>query len=173
MQERLCGIPSGDPKLRQQRWLTESVFANEQEARGLCASLLRGPVRSRAPASLKETTRGGNAATENIMLYRDARPREGIDPGYGSRVGAGLRARRRRLQSAEPSSTLLRVLRQYFEKVLLTPTEVLHNYKEFMRLQDFGTLVVSAVGRIAAGSGRGRRPPTRWRRAAGDAQRDS
>src|SRR6185312_7619596 len=46
--------------------------------------------------------------------------------------------------------TIFRLLRQYFEKVLLTPTEVLHNYKEFMRLQDFGTLCMSAVGRVAS-----------------------
>jgi heme exporter protein D len=128
------------------RWLTESLFDSEQEARAQCASLLRaGKAGMRI---LKETTRGDNQ-TENI-IYTEMRA-----PGKETiRVmeveSAPVCERAEDVFNRMSRLTIFRVLRQYFEKVLLTPTEVLHNYKEFMRLQDFGTLVVSAVGRVAA-----------------------
>ncbi|HLO76694.1 MAG TPA: hypothetical protein VK196_09600, partial [Magnetospirillum sp.] len=42
-----------------------------------------------------------------------------------------------------------RVFRTYLEKVFVTPTELMHNYKELKRIQDKDTLVPSAVDRIA------------------------
>jgi hypothetical protein len=128
------------------RWLMESVSESEQEARAQCASLLRaGKLGVRI---LRETTRG-DSATENI-IYTEMRA-----PGKETiRVmdveWAPVCERAEDMFNRLSRLTMFRVLRQYFEKVLLTPTEVLHNYKEMMRLQDFGTLVVSAVGRVAA-----------------------
>lgn len=42
-----------------------------------------------------------------------------------------------------------RLFRNYMEKVFVTPTELIHNYKELKRIQDKDTLVPSAVDRIA------------------------
>jgi hypothetical protein len=43
-----------------------------------------------------------------------------------------------------------RVFRNYLDKVILTPTELMHSYKELKRLQDKDNLVPSAVDRVAA-----------------------
>ncbi|HTH15697.1 MAG TPA: hypothetical protein VL974_03510, partial [Magnetospirillum sp.] len=42
-----------------------------------------------------------------------------------------------------------RVFRNYLDKVFVTPTELIHNYKELKRIQDKDTLVPSAVDRVA------------------------
>ena len=42
-----------------------------------------------------------------------------------------------------------RVFRTYLDKAFLTPTELMHSYKELKRLQDKDTLVPSAVDRVA------------------------
>ncbi|MGE5475431.1 MAG: hypothetical protein ACM3Q1_02150 [Bacteroidales bacterium] len=42
-----------------------------------------------------------------------------------------------------------RIFRNYLEKTFVTPTELLHNYKELKRIQDKDMLVPSAVDRIA------------------------
>lgn len=42
-----------------------------------------------------------------------------------------------------------RLFRNYMEKAFVTPTEVMHNYKEMKRLQDKDSLLPSAVDRVA------------------------
>lgn len=42
-----------------------------------------------------------------------------------------------------------RVFRNYFEKTFVTPTELIHNYRELKRIQDKDVLVPSAVDRVA------------------------
>lgn len=42
-----------------------------------------------------------------------------------------------------------RIFRNYLEKTFVTPTELIHNYKELKRIQDKDTLVPSAVDRVA------------------------
>lgn len=42
-----------------------------------------------------------------------------------------------------------RIFRNYLEKQFVTPTELIHNYKELKRIQDKDTLVPSAVDRVA------------------------
>jgi hypothetical protein len=129
------------------RWLMEAVFDNEQDARASCAALLR----SGKPGVriLKETTRGGGGATENV-IYTEMRAPGKENIRVMDVESAPMCERAEEVFTRVSRLTIFRVLRQYFEKVVLTPTEVLHNYKEMSRLQDFGTITVSAVGRIAA-----------------------
>ena len=43
-----------------------------------------------------------------------------------------------------------RVLRDYCDKMVVTPTELLYNIKEALRLQDRGTLIPDAIDKVAA-----------------------
>lgn len=43
-----------------------------------------------------------------------------------------------------------RILRNYLEKVFVTPTELLHNYRELKRVQDKDNLAMAALERIAS-----------------------
>ncbi|MGQ9364984.1 hypothetical protein [Azospirillum sp. ST 5-10] len=65
---------------------------------------------------------------------------------------------------AESRMVMNRLLRGYTERMVVTPTEIMHNYGELKRLRDKDNLVPSAVGRVAAlqadrsgGDGRARR----------------
>jgi hypothetical protein len=128
------------------RWLTESLFDSEQEARGLCASMLRGG--KAGVRILKETSRGDD--TRENVIYTEMRAPGKENIRVMEVESAPICERAEDMYNRLSRLTAFRLLRQYFEKVLLTPTEVLHNYKEFMRLQDFGTLCMSAVGRVAS-----------------------
>ena len=50
---------------------------------------------------------------------------------------------------ADARGVVNRVFRTYLDKAVLTPTELMHSYKELKRLQDKDTLVPSAVDRVA------------------------
>jgi hypothetical protein len=49
----------------------------------------------------------------------------------------------------ESRAVMNRLFRNYMEKAFVTPTELMHNFKEFKRLQDKDTLLPSAVDRVA------------------------
>lgn len=52
---------------------------------------------------------------------------------------------------AMPSRMVMnRLFRHYFDKTFVTPTEIIHNYRELKRIQDKDTLVPSAIDRVAA-----------------------
>jgi hypothetical protein len=59
-----------------------------------------------------------------------------------------------------------RIFRNYMEKQFVTPTEIIHNYKELKRIQDKDTLVPSAVDRVAFLQTRDDGADTRSRRDA-------
>ncbi|WP_146210788.1 hypothetical protein [Azospirillum sp. TSO35-2] len=52
--------------------------------------------------------------------------------------------------AVEGRMVINRLLRNYVDRVVVTPTELLHNHAELKRLQDKDNLFASAVGRVAA-----------------------
>jgi len=50
---------------------------------------------------------------------------------------------------AQSRAVMNRLLRTYLDKANVTPTELMHNYRELKRIQDKDTLVPSAVDRVA------------------------
>lgn len=50
---------------------------------------------------------------------------------------------------AQSRAVTNRLFRNYMDKAFVTPTELMHNYKELKRLQDKDTLLPSAVDRVA------------------------
>ncbi|HYH21060.1 MAG TPA: hypothetical protein VD995_20835 [Azospirillum sp.] len=52
--------------------------------------------------------------------------------------------------TVESRMVMNRLLRTYVERLVVTPTEIMHNYPELKRLLDKDNLVPTAVGRVAA-----------------------
>lgn len=52
--------------------------------------------------------------------------------------------------AVESRMVMNRLLRSYVERMVVTPTEIMHNYPELKRLLDKDNLVPAAVGRVAA-----------------------
>jgi hypothetical protein len=65
---------------------------------------------------------------------------------------------------AESRMTVGRVLRSYLDQVVVTPTELMHNYAELKRLRDKDNLVPSAIGHVAQVQSGGTGGDTRGRR---------
>ena len=101
------------------RWLTESLFDSEQEARGLCTSLLRGG--KPGVRILRETTRGED--TRENVIYTEMRAPGKENIRVMEVESAPICERAEDLCNRVSRLTAFRLLRQYFEKVLLTPTE--------------------------------------------------
>lgn len=52
--------------------------------------------------------------------------------------------------AVESRMVMNRILRSYIERMVVTPTEIMHNYSELKRLLDKDNLATQAVGRVAA-----------------------
>lgn len=66
--------------------------------------------------------------------------------------------------SVESRMVMNRLLRGYVERMVVTPTEIMHNYQELKRLLDKDNLVPMAVGRVAALQAEGSGKDSRSRR---------
>lgn len=130
-------------------WVTEDFCGSEREAQAAAKDLL-GSSGFGGVRILKAKQRGGQE-TERVIftqmkpqMVRDdqirASPIE--DAPACDSVGDLFRP--------ESRQTIGKVIRQYLEKFVLTPTELLHNHREMKRALDFESLAPSAVSRVAA-----------------------
>jgi hypothetical protein len=141
-------------------WVIEGQESDEAAAVSFAkAQVSQGKVEGMRV--LRQWTRADGAVVETEIFCQfrpkndritiqtvDSAPRcEEIDEYYGT----------------ESRFTIGRVLRQYLEQVVVTPTEIMHNFAELKRLRDKDTLVPSAIGHVAqvqsggAGDSRARR----------------
>lgn len=152
--------------LRQNRWVTESMRPKDAEARELAKKIFADKscagvrvVRNwmKSDGSMVEST-----VFEEKRTVRDDGPIR-INP---IEERPPLCDRPRDYFGLESRGIINRVLRNYLEKALLTPTELLHNNKELRRLRDKDALVPSAVDHIATLQTKGTDINARERREA-------
>ncbi|HSV30373.1 MAG TPA: hypothetical protein VLL76_12495, partial [Candidatus Omnitrophota bacterium] len=135
--------------MRAGRWAMDCVAATESEAREVAKKLLANKqcegarvIRNwmRADGMMVEaeifceTRTLRDDDTVRIVAVEDAPPTCEVPAQY-----YGMSSR----------MVMNRLFRNYFEKAILTPTEVIHNYNELKRIQDKDMLVPSAVDRVA------------------------
>jgi hypothetical protein len=131
------------------RWATETVVPKEVEARALAKKFLADKkcegariVRNwmRSDGTMDETeifaqTRSVNDDGPVRIAQIDEVPEKCETP--------------EEFMGTAGRSTVNRIFRSYLDKAILTPTELMHNYKELKRLQEKDTLVPSAVDRVS------------------------
>ena len=132
---------------QQGRWLMQDNFPREADARALAKSLL------------------SNGACEGVKILK-LRQRDGVESEsvIFSEIREAVVNDRIQVSAIEEAAwcskveecflpparaTMARVLRQYFDKQVITPVEMLHNHRELKRVADFESLMPSAVGRVA------------------------
>lgn len=135
--------------MRDGRWSTEAVRGSEEDARKLARKFL-GDRKCEGARVIRNWMRGDGTMVEaevfsetrsvkddepvRINPIEDAPPQcEAPDDYY----------------AAQSRGVMNRLLRNYLEKAFLTPTEMIHNYRELRRIQDKDQLVPSAVDRVA------------------------
>lgn len=136
--------------LRGERWSTETVRNSEDAAREAAKKFL-ADKKCEGARIVRNWTRSDGTMTES-EIFKETRTVK--DDGSDVRIVLVDQAPPRCEKPADyygPDSraTMNRIFRPYLEKQFLTPTELIHNFKELKRIQDRDNLVTSAVDRIA------------------------
>ncbi|NYZ14795.1 hypothetical protein HL658_19790 [Azospirillum sp. RWY-5-1] len=129
-------------------WVLSAVFPTEDEARRHGSSLLSA-ARAEGIRVVKDWTRidGRHVETEIHTEFRAATKAMTVAPvDEAPQVCTALPD----YYAADSRMMMTRILRNYTERLVVTPTEILHNHGELKRLLDKDNLVPLAVGRIAA-----------------------
>jgi hypothetical protein len=130
-------------------WITQGHSPSEQDARKQAKSLMSNPSYG-GVRIVRDVVRGsGKEASAVIYTQMREEPNkeliraQPIDEAPMCHASADL-------YKADARNTMHRVLRQYIDKMVLTPTEIMHNHRELKRVLDFEALVPSAVSRVAS-----------------------
>jgi hypothetical protein len=130
-------------------WVTNTHAGNEQEARKLAKGLLSNPNYG-GVRIVRDVVRGGGQEASNVIFTQ---MREGpvkeliraqpIDAAPMCRASGDL-------HGTDARNAMHKVMRDYIQKMVLTPTEIMHNHREMKKVLDFEALVPAAVSRVAS-----------------------
>jgi len=135
---------------RDGRWTMESICETEDEARSFGRKMFSD--RKCAGVRIVRNWQRADGQIAETVVHEETRII--ADDDNSSRIVAieeppPICRTQEEFYALEARSTVQRLLRNYLEKVFLTPTEIIHNYKELKRLQDSDNLFPSAVDRVA------------------------
>lgn len=135
---------------QQGNWVTQTTTVDKDEAIATAKRLFGNKACTGVRVIQSITQPDGNAMTSEILCETRV-------------VKAGQTIRSCQIDWAPPPCATLdefyhtdarrligRVLRDYCDKMVVTPTELLYNIKEALRLQDRGTLIPDAIDKVAA-----------------------
>lgn len=130
-----------------ERWTIEEQRSTEAEARAIAMALI-AKRRHSAVRVVKYWRRADGLVTETVILHESVSMSEGkVTPGQIEDAPHCKKVRDYyRLESRE---TIGRLFRKYLEKVILTPTELIHSAKALKRVQEVDTLFPPAIDRVA------------------------
>ena len=136
-------------RLRQDRWVTETVRDTEQAAR----ETAKGVFADKSCAGVRVVrnwAHGDGTISETVIAEQTRTVRDDGPMRINKIEDAPPRCQKlEEYFSIESRATMGRVFHTYLEKLQLTPTEILHQRKELQRLQDKDTLVPSAIDAVA------------------------
>lgn len=130
------------------RWLLDARFEDEAEARAHGKKLLAGG-KSDGYRVVKDWRRvdGRHVETEVHSEFRAVSSAITIQP---IDEAPPVCVKPDDMFAVESRMVMNRVLRSYIDRMVVTPTEIMHNYNELKRLLDRDNIAAQAVGRIAA-----------------------
>ncbi|WP_096701191.1 hypothetical protein [Magnetospirillum sp. 15-1] len=131
------------------RWTTETVTTKEEEARALAKKFL-ADKKCEGARIVRNWMRSDGTMDETEIF---SQTRSGADDGP-IRISQIDEVPEKcetpeEFMGTQGRSVVNRIFRSYLDKAILTPTELMHNYKELKRLQEKDTLVPSAVDRVS------------------------
>ena len=130
-------------------WVTQGHSPSEQDARKQAKGLLSNPSYG-GVRIVRDVVRGtGKEASSVIYTQMREEPSKELIRAQPIEEAPMCMASAD-LHRPDARNTMHRVLRQYIDKMVLTPTEIMHNHRELKRVLDFEALVPSAVSRVAS-----------------------
>jgi hypothetical protein len=131
------------------RWLTRESFGQETPARNLATALLSSGTLD--GVKIIKVRQRGDVETETVVFseMREAEKEKAERISVVSIEEANWCETVDDVYGFPARQTIGRVLRQWCDKQVITPVEMLHNVRELKRVSDFETLMPSAVNRVA------------------------
>jgi len=135
--------------LRNDRWSTEATRRGEAGAKQHANELL-GDKKCAGVRVIGNTINRDGSITERVVFEQT----QAVNGEKAIQINPVSVAephcnRPRDLFAMESRALFNRIFRSYLEEITLTPTEVMHNYREIQRLNDRDSLVQSAVSLVA------------------------
>lgn len=150
--------------MKEGRWVAESIRDSEDDARALAKRLMANKACEGARV-VRNWMRGDGTMVETEVFSETREVRDDGQLRIANIEDVPPRCESTKEYYALPSRMVMgRVFRPYLDQAGLTPTELIHNYKELRRLQDKDTLVPSAVDRVAGLQTKGTEQDPRERR---------
>jgi hypothetical protein len=135
---------------RDSRWVTETVCDREDEAKAAATRYMADPKCEGARVMRNWLRRDGTSTETQVFsktrIVKDDGPIRIAQIDTAPPKCQSLQD----YYGLDSRITMNRLFRPYMEKQFVTPTELLHNFKELKRIQDRDTLVSSATDRVAA-----------------------
>ncbi|WP_372397015.1 hypothetical protein ABMY26_23350 [Azospirillum sp. HJ39] len=133
---------------REGRWLIEGAYTDQESALSAARSQLAAPGVDEAKVVKFRTVAG--LSLETVILHKTAvrSQHKGLTLG-GTAEGAPLCREPDDLRSFESRVVIGRLLRPYLDAQRVTPTELLHSWPLFRRLDEQGALLGAAIHAIA------------------------
>lgn len=130
------------------RWLLDARFEDEAEARSHGKRLLAGG-KVDGYRVVKDWRRadGRHVETEVHSEFRAVSSAITVQP---IDEAPPICVRPDDMFAVESRMVMNRILRSYIDRMVVTPTEIMHNYSELKRLLDRDNIAAQAVGRVAA-----------------------
>ena len=131
------------------RWITETIRDREDEARALAAQLFANRTCEGARIVRNWTRPDGKIVETEVFCQTRAVKDDGPIRIVQIESAPAKCEALKDYFSYDSRQTMIRLFRDYFNKILVTPTEVIHDFKELQRIQDKDSLVRSAIDQVA------------------------
>jgi hypothetical protein len=127
--------------------VTQELRDTEQVARSTATAVL-AKSHCEGVRVVKKWQRADGTVTENVIFSQTAAPQE-AKVTIVAIEDAPVCQRTDDYYRPESRATMNRLLRKYFEKVVLTPSELIHSHQALRKFQQMDMLFTTAVDRVA------------------------
>ncbi len=136
--------------MRDGRWVMTSIFDAEDQARAAATKLLADKKCEGARVVRNWNRQDGRMVESEIFCQTRTVRDDGPVRIVPIETAPPRCERTEDYYGVDSRMVMSRIFHNYFEKAYVTPTEVIHNFRELKRIQDKDSLVPSAVDRVAS-----------------------
>lgn len=133
--------------LRDNRWMIETSIGSQKEAEEFARKMLE--KKDVFGVKVIRERKGSSGNTSESVVFSKTKEKKEEKVMVTPVDSAPMCEEAGDCYGAASRMVLNRLFRQYLDKQNITPMEVMHNYREFKRLQDSDSLMTSAIGMLA------------------------
>ncbi|MBF0374144.1 MAG: hypothetical protein HQL39_12090 [Alphaproteobacteria bacterium] len=128
-------------------WVVHELKDSEKPARDMAAKLVANK-KVRGVRVVRNWERSDGSVTESV-IFEKLKEAEEEDARIVAIDEAPVCQQPNDYYALSSRMTVNRLLRRYFDQAILTPTELMHNYRQIKKVQELDSLYPSAIDRVA------------------------